>query len=637
MEMESSPSYDVQTDRNAGKSIAHSSTGDRRNLKRRLHLNCRECRKKKVPAPMHTRGDRAAILMIYPSAAIVRLKLPLPEVPIAQQQAWRNVDEIRDVRAEVAQLKKVLSKGPGRGGSECANENSRFADRHGEAALLEGKYKERLTPLEGTEDELSDPRQRSSHAYYSQHTLLQFSKEIPQLFPFIRETNKSPKNDRKANVPSQGAVSQEALLPPKDDTDILVLFYLQHSEQLHRILHISTFKREYANFWMPRFTRYPAMTTLTLSTISISCASASSGVAASIASRYQTIPVHSKHRKLVHYQISCLVYLAKRMNIIRKKRWRKETGLWSGIHLLVVSNATQIADSPYMREIKGRIWAVLRELDLQSSFEYGLPSQLYSIDSDVAAPANLNDEDFDEGSKLIPTSRLQNHYTYVSYQSHSSRSWELRLEISRQLFNTGVSKALGYDDVLKYTHELTQAMNSLSSGDVDEVKGEDSAHRPVLAYTYLYFQLKECLFALINYISREVKACFGFQKTYSLTLLREDLLLASLNLCRITMLQPKGSTSIIMANRDSTVGLLAQCLPLMKDQYLRCCYGEPWCFLTMCAATILLKIHPGKERHQTSLPSQQNSTSPGFVAQIDVSSLPSTLGRVSFIRKLGAV
>lgn len=102
----------------------------------------------------------------------------------------------------------------------------------------------------------------------------------------------------------------------------------------------------------------------------------------------------------------------------------------------------------------------------------------------------------------------------VSYQSHSSRSWELRLEISRQLFNTGVSKALGYDDVLKYTHELTQAMNSLSSGDVDEVKGEDSAHRPVLAYTYLYFQLKECLFALINYISREVKACFGFQKTY---------------------------------------------------------------------------------------------------------------------------
>ena len=37
------------------------------------------------------------------------------------------------------------------------------------------------------------------------------------------------------------------LLPPKDDTDVLVSFHLNHLEQLHRIVHIPTFQRDYAN------------------------------------------------------------------------------------------------------------------------------------------------------------------------------------------------------------------------------------------------------------------------------------------------------------------------------------------------------------------------------------------------------
>lgn len=330
------------------------------------------------------------------------------------------------------------------------------------------------------------------------------------------------------------------------------------------------------------------MTALILSMISISCASASSGAAATIASRYQVMPVQwvsacedwlgnqsSKHRKLVHYQISCLVYLAKRMNIIRKKRWWKETSslmqdaLTDGLH----RDSPGVGD-PFMREMKRRIWAVLRELDLQNSFEYGLPSLLYSIDSDVDSPANLDDESFDERSKALPTSKPSSQYTYTSYQSHSSRSWEMRLEISRRLFSTGVSKALIYEDVLKYTHQLTQAMDSLPKWDIDDAKGEGSAQRPVLAYAYLHFQLKECLLTLHRpYLQRgeskfwlSENICYQMSRDIlllntkleglgiqSLTLLREDLLLASLSLCRITMLQPKGWYSIPFLDRCISV------------------------------------------------------------------------------------
>lgn len=81
--------------------------------------------------------------------------------------------------------------------------------------------------------------------------------------------------------------------------------------------------------------------------------------------------------------------------------------------------------------------------------------------------------------------------------------------------------------------------------------------------------------------------------------LREDLLLVSLSLTRITMLHHKGSTNIIMSGSDSTVELLERGLPFLEDAYLRSFYGEPWCFLTMCATTMLLKIYLGKESWQT--------------------------------------
>ena len=96
-----------------------------------------------------------------------------------------------------------------------------------------------------------------------------------------------------------------------------------------------------------------------------------------------------------------------------------------------------------------------------------------------------------------------------------------------------------------------------------------------------------------------------------------------------------------MTSAESTIDLLEQCLPLTADTYLRCFYGEPWCFVTMCAVIMLLKMHLGKEsrktaksllaqrfldlhykhigRQQTSLLSQQHPVSQDSVGHIAVS------------------
>jgi len=50
-----------------------------------------------------------------------------------------------------------------------------------------------------------------------------------------------------------------------------------------------------------------------------------------------------------------------------------------------------------------------------------------------------------------------------------------------------------------------------------------------------------------------------------------------------------------VTNHGETIDLLERCLPFMEQRYIRCFSGEPWCFLTMHAAIMLLKLHVGEE------------------------------------------
>lgn len=490
--------------------------------------------------------------------------------------------------------------------------------------------------------------------------------QIPQLFPFIRETadqwlkpygvyikkDKSARDDGwRMKMASQEQPLLANHLPPKGDTDALVAIYLNNFEHLHRIVHVPTFSREYMHFWTPGRTRYPTMTAMILSMLAVSISAppqitASSPIPAVhrhkseqwIAAVDDWLRLQSsKHRKLVHYQVSCLIYIARRMNVVNKKRFWKDTGslvqdaVTDGLHC-----NPPLTDTLFIRELKKRIWFTIRELELQNSFECGLLTLLHNIDSDVEAPVNLADEDYDDTTVHSPIERVPNYYTESSYQFHSFRSWSLRLEISRRLFGSGVFRIPEYDQVLRYTHEITKAINDLPPWGLCRA-GDKRDPYLFLAFSLLEFQLKECLLALHRpYVekddgkyslsenicyqtSREILLSnialtnFGVQ---SLAQFREDLSLASLHITRITLLQPAGSStygsyqylnnansctgsgSIIMANAMSTVDLLEQCLPIIEDKYPR--ESNPWSFFIMCTAIMLIKIHLGKESRQTA-------------------------------------
>lgn len=428
----------------------------------------------------------------------------------------------------------------------------------------------------------------------------------------------------------------ESLLPSRAETDALVSIYLDQFEQIHRIVHIPSFRREYAKFWDPAETRSAAFTALILSMMGIS-----SCLDEHLPQKFERLVSSShtravkwieavdkfqagqseKHRRLIHYQIACLIYLAKRINTVKKKRFWRNAGAMTqdaisvGMHWEPSHIGQRI--TPFNQEMRRRIWATIQSYDLQASFDHGLPSLLCSLHFDVNPPRNIDDDEFDEDTAELPPSKPSSEYTFSSYQHLSRQSLSLRLELSRVL--SGSADDLDYDQVIRYTNEINQAIDSLPSWDVTgRANAADGGgavlKKPLLAYTLLHIQLRQYIIPLHQSYLRLRKTNSKYQYSEilyynaardmvllndklaqqgirTLNFLREDALTLAINLCSVTMQQPVGSTNMIMINSQHTLQLLEKCLALKEDKILRCGNNEPWGYSIMCAALGLLEAH----------------------------------------------
>ena len=373
--------------------------------------------------------------------------------------------------------------------------------------------------------------------------------------------------------------SLEALLPPKTEVDLLVNKYLDHFEQLHRIIHIPSFWREYNSFWDPTTPRYAAFTALVLAILSISNSldEQAAKFVGIKSSSYQTAEKwikacdvwlerqSQKHRKLIHYQILCLLHVARRINVIKKKRqWASSAalvadGISVGLHRDPDSVSTKI--TPFYSEMRRRLWATIMEFDIQASFEQGLPTMLSQLDIQARAPRNIDDSAFDEDSESLPISCPSDKYTFASYQHISRQSLQLRLEMSQIL--TGPAPHWDWDQATKYRDLVLQEIDSLPP--LDQLsKDMDAASQPILGYTLLHLQLKQYLIPLHQpflklrqYNSKyQVAEYFYYnaardlvlmhdrlfqQEMRTLYFLRDDASNAAMCLAHVSLLQPKGS------------------------------------------------------------------------------------------------
>ncbi|KIW59633.1 hypothetical protein PV05_04070 [Exophiala xenobiotica] len=77
--------------------------------------------------------------------------------------------------------------------------------------------------------------------------------------------------------------------------------------------------------------------------------------------------------------------------------------------------------SVFEAEMRRRVWAMLRQFDLMSSFQLGLPNQIPPGSWDTQDPRNLLDADFDEHTTVLPPSRPETEPTQILYFIVKSR------------------------------------------------------------------------------------------------------------------------------------------------------------------------------------------------------------------------
>jgi hypothetical protein len=471
--------------------------------------------------------------------------------------------------------------------------------------------------------------------------------ELTGLCPFMRETadewlrpvivhdrkDRILRREEREIMFAQPDLELEALLPAKAEVDALIAVYLDQFEQVHRIVHIPTFKREYREYWEPDSKkRYAAFTALILSMMAVSSCVHTHPQLKFIGMMSNArhwaekwiwacddwyAKQSQKHRRLIHYQVACLLYLGKRVNTIKKKRFWTGSGalIQDGIAVGLHREPSHMAGKidVYNQEMRRRIWTTVQEFDMQASFDHGLPTLLSQLHYDTNAPRNLDDEDFDEDTTQLPPSKPVGVYTFSSFQHLARQSLPLRLELSRLL--TGPTSDIDYDQVIRHTNDLTQEIDALPSWDMN-VDNSVCTKNPLIAYTLLHVQLRQYIIPLhqpylklrkenskyqyseIIYYNAARDIVLLHDKLYeqgirALNFLREDALTTAINLCSVTMLQPRGSTNMIMINSQHTVKLIEKCLAMKEDRLLRCGNNEPWGYSIMCAALGLLEAHLG--------------------------------------------
>ena len=110
--------------------------------------------------------------------------------------------------------------------------------------------------------------------------------------------------------------------------------------------------------------------------------------------------------------------------------------------------------SPFMGEMRRRVWRFVRQADLLFSFQIGLPSMIRQGDCDTALPRNLYDEDFDEDTTELPPSRPPSTPTPVSYMIAKA---DIAIAFGNVVEHLHKVTTCPYEEIIKLDNELQEA------------------------------------------------------------------------------------------------------------------------------------------------------------------------------------
>ncbi|KAJ4329787.1 hypothetical protein N0V87_010564 [Didymella glomerata] len=201
-------------------------------------------------------------------------------------------------------------------------------------------------------------------------------------------------------------------------------------------------------------------------------------------------------------QVNVLLLLSRSLRGIQPEQ------LWSATGALVrsamvmglnVDPASVKGITPYMAEMRRRLWATILEVDLQASMFCGMPLVIPELNSSSVIPSNLDDTQFDESSTNLPTSRPIHVYTDSLYQVVLAASLPQRMKALSVIQHTTPDIQDGLKFGRKAEECLSRKPQVMSLCDTDEAPCDSGSliHR-VFLDLYMRRPLIRLYMALIH-------------------------------------------------------------------------------------------------------------------------------------------
>ncbi|KAK1245344.1 hypothetical protein MKX08_004973 [Trichoderma sp. CBMAI-0020] len=260
-------------------------------------------------------------------------------------------------------------------------------------------------------------------------------------------------------------------IPARELADQLVENYLRTFEGVFRVVHIPTFRADYARFWegsLPSNDSFVILLQLVMAlgtTVYDDFFSLRPMATQWIfeAQMWLMIPPEKKRMNLEGIQIQCLLLLAKSTcNCGVDMVWMMAGNLVRNAMFVGLHRDPQFLGDMtiYRAEMRRRLWATILELNVQFSFDAGGSPLLSTAHYDTLPPANLNDDELTDEKDNGGIAKGPKVPTQTSVLRALQSTMALRLNLINHVNNTRPGDH--YEETLRLNSDLTKSCRAIS-------------------------------------------------------------------------------------------------------------------------------------------------------------------------------
>ena len=294
-------------------------------------------------------------------------------------------------------------------------------------------------------------------------------------------------------------------LPSRQEVDRFTSAYFRNIGVSAPFIHASNFRRLYQDFWRDP-SRAPVLWTSMLFSI-CHIATNTLGLGKENAKpddRYNVASAHclalGEYFRPKRFAVESLLLFVQ-ARCLTSLGMSTDSGLLLGLLIRLATRMGYHRDpdmfplSAFEREMRRRTWSLCMQLDLLTSFQLGLPSNIQFPTWDTRPPKNLDDSDFDEDTKELPPARPDSEVTGALFYVAKHRLMAVFEKIHRHNLSTGANDSAAVDEL---DSEIRNVYLNFPENLLSRPMADSVVDSPPLIVTRLcvFFVYQKCLCVL---------------------------------------------------------------------------------------------------------------------------------------------